>query len=263
MDSSLKSFRTLQPCECHQIKSLEFNLAGDGILVISGSAQAKIIDREGKNVLECVKGDQYIVDMSKTKGHIGMLNDGCWDPRAKQEFMTCSIDGSVRVWDVNDARKHKFIVKPRNIQGKKAVPTCCTYSRCGNLVMCGCDDGSIQIWDQRKPLVNVTFQGRQCHMSNNFISSIVTSYDSKIIASRGGDDTLKTWDFRNLKKCLASADDLYNRFQMTNSMFSPNDKYIITGTSTKSEGDFGKLVVMERESLKKIHEINIVDSVNI
>jgi hypothetical protein len=60
----------------HQIKSLEFNIAGDGILVIAGNAQAKIIDREGKHVLECVKGDQYIVDMSKTKGHVGMLNDG-------------------------------------------------------------------------------------------------------------------------------------------------------------------------------------------
>ena len=95
MDSSLKSFRTLQPCEwyfksiklvfsmfnwinfkSHQIRSLEFNISGDGILIIASNAQAKIIDREGKNVLECVKGDQYIVDMSKTKGHIGMLNDG-------------------------------------------------------------------------------------------------------------------------------------------------------------------------------------------
>ena len=82
--------------------------------------------------------------------------------------------------------------------------------------------------------------GRQCHTSNSFISSIEPSYDSKIIASRGGDDTLKTWDFRNLKKCLASANNLYNRFQMTNCMFSPNDKYIVTGTSTKSDNDYGK-----------------------
>ena len=42
-------------------------MAGDGILIISGNSQAKIVDREGKSVLECVKGDQYIVDMSRTK----------------------------------------------------------------------------------------------------------------------------------------------------------------------------------------------------
>ena len=29
--------------------------------------QAKVIDRDGFEVLECVKGDQYIVDMANTK----------------------------------------------------------------------------------------------------------------------------------------------------------------------------------------------------
>ncbi len=67
MDSNLRYFRSFQPCECHLIKQLEFNLSGDGILIISGTSQAKIIDREGKKVLECVKGDPYIVDMAKTK----------------------------------------------------------------------------------------------------------------------------------------------------------------------------------------------------
>jgi WD40 repeat protein len=94
MDSSLRYFRSLQPCESHQIKGLDFNLAGDGILIISGNSQAKIVDRDGKNVLECVKGDQYIVDMARTKGHVGMLNDGCWHPKIKQNFITCSIDGT-------------------------------------------------------------------------------------------------------------------------------------------------------------------------
>jgi hypothetical protein len=42
----------------HQIKVLDYNASSDLILVISGNSQAKVIDREGKNVLECVKGDQ-------------------------------------------------------------------------------------------------------------------------------------------------------------------------------------------------------------
>lgn len=46
-------------------------------------------------------------------------------------------------------------------------------------------------------------------------------------------------------------------------MFSPNDKLIITGTSTKSTEDSGKLVVFERENLKKLHEITIAESVMI
>ena len=39
------------------------------ILVVSGNSQAKIIDRDGFEVMECIKGDQYIVDQASTKVH--------------------------------------------------------------------------------------------------------------------------------------------------------------------------------------------------
>lgn len=259
MDSSLRSFRTFQPMECHLIKQLEFNLSGDGILVIAGNSQARVVDREGKKVLECVKGDPYIVDMAKTKGHTGSLNDGCWHPKNKSDFMTCAIDGSVRLWDVNDDKKHKSIIKPRNAQGKRAIPTTCAFSKDGHLTIAGCEDGSIQMWDNRKAYLSVALMGRQCHQAGE-ITSVIQSYDSKILASRASDDTLKTWDMRNLKKALATASDLYNRYPMTNCMFSPNDKYIVTGTSTKSANDTGKLVILDRDSLEKLHELTVADS---
>jgi WD40 repeat protein len=120
-----------------------------------------------------------------------MLNDGCWHPKLKQEFLTCSIDGSIRLWDINDEKKHKNIIKPRNAQGKKAEPTSCTYSRDGNFIACGCDDGSIQMWDNRKAFVNVSLLGRQCHMSNSYVSSITFSYDNKILVTRGGKNFIK------------------------------------------------------------------------
>lgn len=46
----------------------------------------------------------------------------------------------------------------------------------------------------------------------------------------------------------------------TDCTFSPNDKYIITGTSTRSADDEGKLVVFERENLNRLHEVNITNS---
>lgn len=93
MDQALQAFRSLQPCECHQIKALQYSITGDVMLVVSGNAQAKVLDRDGFSVMECVKGDQYIVDMANTKGHTAMLNCGCWHPKIKEEFMTCSNDG--------------------------------------------------------------------------------------------------------------------------------------------------------------------------
>ncbi|XP_029423647.1 WD repeat-containing protein 70 isoform X4 [Nannospalax galili] len=148
MDASFKAFRSLQPCECHQIKSLQYSNTGDMILVVSGSSQAKVIDRDGFEVMECIKGDQYIVDMANTKGHTAMLHTGSWHPKIKGEFMTCSNDATVRIWEVENPKKQKSVFKPRTMQGKKVIPTTCTYSRDGNLVAAACQNGSIQIWDR-------------------------------------------------------------------------------------------------------------------
>lgn len=56
MDSSMRSFRTLQPCENHPIRGLHYSTTGDLLLVISGASQAKVLDRDGFEKLETVKG---------------------------------------------------------------------------------------------------------------------------------------------------------------------------------------------------------------
>lgn len=63
MDQTLQSFRTLNPCGNHPIKCVKYSPTGDRLLVISGMSQAKVLDRDGHELWECVKGDQYISDM--------------------------------------------------------------------------------------------------------------------------------------------------------------------------------------------------------
>ncbi|XP_034403218.1 WD repeat-containing protein 70 [Cyclopterus lumpus] len=259
MDQAVQAFRSLQPCECHQITSLQYSNTGDVILVVSGNAQAKVLDRDGFNVMECVKGDQYIVDMAKTKGHTAMLNNGCWHPKIKEEFMTCSNDGTVRTWDLSSGKKHKSVFKPRSFQGKKVVPTCCTYSRDGKLIAAGCQDGTIQIWD-RNLSVHTKFHCRQAHIPGSDTSCIAFSYDGVTLASRGGDDTLKLWDIRNFKKPVNVATGLNNYFTMTDCCFSPDDRLLVTGTSVKKDGGNGKLAFFDRASFQKVYEIEVTNA---
>jgi WD40 repeat protein len=152
--------------------------------------------------------------MARTKGHVGMLNEGTWHPKEREEFITCSIDGSVRLWNPFNVRQHRGIIKPRTAQGKKCEPTSIAYNRDGTTITVACDDGSIQVWDHRKSFVNVALQNRNCHQAQSAISSVVYSYDNKTLASRGCDDTLKLWDIRNFKQNLHAFTDLYNRFTM-------------------------------------------------
>lgn len=51
----------------HQIRNLEYSPTGELILVVASNAQAKVIDRDGFEKCECVKGDQYLVDPASTK----------------------------------------------------------------------------------------------------------------------------------------------------------------------------------------------------
>jgi hypothetical protein len=58
--------------------------------------------------------------------------------------------------------------------------------------------------------------------------------------------------------CIKKALNLISR---TNCVFSPNDKLLVTVTSTKSSDDQGKMIVYEREGLIKLHEVDITNSV--
>ncbi|XP_045761858.1 gastrulation defective protein 1 homolog [Maniola jurtina] len=260
MDASMRSFRTLQPCENHPIKALQYSATGDSILVVSGSAQAKVLDRDGFEVLECVKGDQYITDMARTKGHTATLNSGCWHPHIREEFMTCSQDGTLRLWLTENPKQHKHVIKPRQQGGLKTNPTSCAFSRDGNTVACGCFDGSIQMWDHRKNFVNTTVILRDAHQKQTEISCISFSYLGSNLVSRGNDDTLKIWDLRNFKKPLNVFGDLFSRYEQTDCSFSPDDSMVFTGESLQRDQDVGRLRFFNAKTFEPVTDIEVTKS---
>uniref|UniRef100_A0A914DCW1 Uncharacterized protein n=1 Tax=Acrobeloides nanus TaxID=290746 RepID=A0A914DCW1_9BILA len=52
MDMSMKPFREIYPCESHIINSLAFSTNGENLLVASGNAQLKLLDRNGQQWCE-------------------------------------------------------------------------------------------------------------------------------------------------------------------------------------------------------------------
>nr|XP_060490045.1 WD repeat-containing protein 70 [Panthera onca] len=193
------------------------------------------------------------------KGHTAMLHTGSWHPKIKGEFMTCSNDATVRTWEVENPRKQRSVFKPRTVQGKKVIPTTCTYSRDGNLIAAACQNGSIQIWD-RNLIVHPKFHYKQAHDPGTDTSCVTFSYDGNVLASRGGDDTLKLWDIRQFNKPLFSASGLPTMFPMTDCCFSPDDKLVVTGTSVQRGCGSGKLVFFERRTFQRVYEIDITDA---
>lgn len=257
MDSSLQSFRSITPCECHPIKNLEFSSNGDTILVISGACVAKIVDRDGFVKGETIKGDQYISDMSHTKGHTAMLNDGVWNPRDKEQFATCSNDGTCRLWAVQSLKAHQSVIKPRSSGGLRAAPNTCRFTRNAELICCGCNDGSIQMWDTRRSFVNTSKMIRSAHTGGSEISCLQFSYDGHSMLSRSTDDTMKLWDMKMLKTPVFSVNDLFNRFSMTDCFFSPDDQLMATGVSCRKGEEFGRLLFYSKQTSELKHEVKV------
>ncbi|KAI1719868.1 gastrulation defective protein 1 [Ditylenchus destructor] len=262
MDSSMKSFRQIQPSECHIINDIAFNGNGETLLVATGNAQLKLLDRQGKQWGETIRGDQYLVDLSNTKGHTAAVNACCWNPLVKTEFMTCSDDGTLRIWDTGDYKaitkcinQQRKVIKTKNASGKRAIPTTCCYSHDGKLIAAGCDDGSIQIWKNGKIFVNTTYLNRKAH--NGAITRLQFSPDGKRILSRSMDDTLKLFDLAKFKEPREVVKNLDTMFIQTDCGYSPHAEFVFTCTSLKTkEGEAGSLRFFDSETLELLYRID-------
>lgn len=249
----------VQPCGQFVIKNMDFNNTDELILVISGSCQAIIVTKDGTvaKQYQCSKGDQYITDMSKTKGHVQMLNDGCWNPKDSSTFLTCSNDATLRIWDLNKLNEQKTVIKTRSpISGLKALPNVCRYSRDNLSITAGCNDGSIMIWDTRRKFITTSACIKNAHLKGSEITGIDFSYSgSSKICSRSEDESCKLWDTRNLKQPLSTRSGLNTLYSTTNCAFSPDDRFVITATSFTKQNP-GELLFLDGSDLTTKSSIN-------
>lgn len=153
MDMSMRYDKELLPAESHVINSLAFSPNGETLVVASGEAIIRLLDRAGKQWSETVRGDQYIIDLNITKGHTATVNCVEFNPLNKNEFISCSDDGSLRLWNLDDHKvitkcinKHRKVIKTKGANGKRVSPQVCTFSPDGKWIAAGCDDGSVQAW---------------------------------------------------------------------------------------------------------------------
>ncbi|XP_037954493.1 gastrulation defective protein 1 homolog [Teleopsis dalmanni] len=260
MDASMHSFRNLQPCENYPIRGLNYSVTGDMILVVSGNSQAKVLDRDGFEKMECVKGDQYISDMARTKGHTAQLTSGCWHPFTKEEFLTAALDGTLRIWQGLRVKEQKSVIKTRAVGGLRTTPSACAYNKDATLIAAGCTDGSIQAWDTRKMFVNTTLCLRKAHQKDVEITSIVFSYLGNQIATRSNDETMKLWDLRALKEPLHTWSNLYSRYDTTDCCFSPDDRILVTGESLPKGPQVANLYFYSTKTFEEVKRIPVANS---
>ena len=62
--------------------------------------------------------------------------------------MTCSEDGTIRLWDTNEVSQ-KTVIKPQLQKPGRICVSACAYNNVGSSIAAGMVDGSIHIWDAK------------------------------------------------------------------------------------------------------------------
>ncbi|KAF8707645.1 Transcription factor, partial [Rhizoctonia solani] len=247
MDARFKPFRSWEPAESYHVHDLKYSNAGDKFLVISGTSQAKLYERDGEEVATFIKGDPYIRDMKNTAGHVGELTACAWHPKESNLFITSSYDSTIRIWDVENKRKQKTVIVVKSKErGTRTKVMSCTYSRDGKMIAGACLDGALHIWNTNSNFVRPSLSIEGAHVKDTETGSVTFALDGYTVLTRGGDDTVKLWDTRSFKKPVTTATDVPTLYPGTSAIFSPDEKYIVTGAAAIPGRQPGRLLFMPR-----------------
>ena len=122
-------------------------------MIINGNKQITFLDRDGARNLLTVKGYMYVKDLHLTKGHTHSVNDGQFHPINNHDFVTSSLDCSIRIWDLEQKVEgiekelgSKALIRTKDQRGGYVGIHSIAYSSDGNKLFSGCVDGSLQIF---------------------------------------------------------------------------------------------------------------------
>lgn len=98
-----------------------------------------------------------------------------------------------------------------------------------------CSDGTIKCYETRNYYGRPTIQINSTHVPEAQVTKIVAFNDGNRLVTRCMDHSMKIWDIRNTKAAIHSIYNLENNHAGARICISPDEKYILTGTSCKRE----------------------------
>lgn len=221
-------FQNVYVQEGYPIRSIAYAPSGDRYVVATGSAQPRMMDRDGsEELLQFARGDVYVIDPAKTTGHTAAVTSVQWHPLDKSIVYTTSRDGSLRRWNVDKGKlafgmlKCEDIIVVKNLKtGRKTIPTCMAITP--RLIAMGTECGSVQIYAH-------PFQAKLRPQQSVVVQSYPEEEPSKILS------VIYSVDGTKLACRTSTAVLVYNVERRLSNSSSP--LLICTNVGTAPEGD--------------------------
>eukprot|EP00917_Polyrhabdina_sp_WS-2016_P000856 GHVP01001803.1.p1 GENE.GHVP01001803.1~~GHVP01001803.1.p1 ORF type:complete len:675 (+),score=139.12 GHVP01001803.1:99-2027(+) len=218
------------PVEGHAVKGLSFFPTTSSFICAGGDKMCRWYGAFGEEEGRTIKGDMYVRDMNHTKGHTHTVTSCQTHPFKNNQFITSSLDATVRIWDtssrlhgVEQGLPHLHCLKAidkRNLNITKCAVNSAAYDpNNASFIVGGCSDGSLQLWNDRKAFGKPDAIVREAHKESVCFVHVADSGTSFV--SRGLDHSIRIWDVRNFKKPLVEISGIATNFEESTVAISP------------------------------------------
>ena len=123
------------------------------------------------------------VDKVPFSAHNGSVEDIQWSPNEDNVFASCSVDKTIRIWDIRKKTQSALTVQAHN-----SDVNVISWNRiAGHALLSGADDGTIKAWDLRKFEANSPTAVFTWH--NQPITSVCWSpFEGPVLAAASADN---------------------------------------------------------------------------
>ncbi|KAG2145845.1 WD40-repeat-containing domain protein [Suillus clintonianus] len=137
---------------------------------------------------------------------------------SRRQIITCSKDGSLRLWDLQSGTQIGEDWRDENNAGIQSM----ALSPNGKTVASGSNDGTVRLWDIETRKVIAKFNGH-----TGVVWSLCWSADSRRVASGSFDGTARVWDVKSGKTVLTIK--TRHKYAYVHAIiYSPDDEKIAT-----------------------------------
>lgn len=123
-------------------------------------------------------------------GHISDVSCVEWHTKNSKYLFSGSLDKTVRMWDISDGTCVRIFVNASVITSGVTAIKC---SNDGKILIIGCEDGSLSVWDIRSSKLLKIMKGH----GRSSILSLTLDYDDEILMSSGFDNSVRVWDLKS------------------------------------------------------------------